>query len=401
MNNIRRKYPFKDYLQKGKSLLILGPRGSGKSFYLQSLLKDLGTPTFHLDLLKSEHFEKYLKTPEHLRKEIAFQLKDKKKLFVFIDEIQKVPKLLNEVHSLIETYKEVCPFILTGSSARKLKKADSNLLAGRALYFPFYPFNHQEVDFSLSLDQILQFGTLPESFCEKDLSLRLAYLKTYTQLYLKEEILQEALVRNIAGFTKFLEVAAFMNASPIKYSKLAKQVNMHASSIQGHYQILEDTLLAIRLPAFTNSIKKQLQHMPKYYFFDNGVLNSLRGELNTELKESSYRYGQLFENLVVNEIYRLNRLEGYDYSIYHYRTNHGVEIDLILQKNIKSPPIAIEIKSSPNPSYQDVKSLNTLLEEYPQAKRYVLCRCEYPYEDNGIVFLPFLDGIKQVLETEA
>jgi uncharacterized protein len=157
-------------------------------------------------------------------------------------------------------------------------------------------------------------------------------------------------------------------------------------------------LIAVKIPAWTFSIRKQLLKMPKYYFFDNGVLNSLTGELKTELKESSYRFGRLFENFVVNEIIRYNSLMGFDYNLYHYRTNHGTEIDLILQKNIKSPPIAIEIKSATNPKWTDVKQLAHFHEEFPNSKRIVLCRTLNPYRENEIDFLPFNKGIKQIFQ---
>ena len=222
------------------------------------------------------------------------------------------------------------------------------------------------------------------------------YLKTYTNIYLKEEIQQEALTRNIEGFHRFLELAAFSNASTVNFQKLAKKIGIADKTVKEYYQILEDTLIAHRIPAFTNSLKKQLQKSPKYYFFDNGVLNTLRGEIKTDLLESSFRYGQLFENMMINEIIKYNILFEHDYKIYHYRTNHGLEIDCILQKNIKSEPMAIEIKSSRNPDAEDVKNLHAISEDYPNAKKIVICRASEAYEEQGIMFLPFTAALKLI-----
>ncbi len=242
----------------------------------------------------------------------------------------------------------------------------------------------------------MQYGTLPKSFIEKDIELVEDYLRTYTHIYLKEEIQQESLTRNIDIFSRFLEFAAFENGHPVNYSKIGKQLGISLKTVQGHYQILEDTLIITKIPAWTFSIRKQMIKMPKYYFFDNGVLNSLTGELKTELKESSYRFGNLFENLVINEIIRYNTLMKFDYRLYHYRTNHGMEIDLILQKNIKYPPIAVEIKSGTNPEAVSIKQLKIFKEEFPNSNCYVLCRTPYSYKEDNIIFLPFQDGIKHI-----
>lgn len=242
----------------------------------------------------------------------------------------------------------------------------------------------------------MQYGTLPTAFLEKDIDLVENYLRTYTHIYLKEEIQQESLTRNIEIFARFLEFAAFENGNPINYSKIAKQLGVSLKTVQGHYQILEDTLIVTKIPAWTFSIRKQMIQMPKYYFFDNGVLNSLTGELKTDLKESSYRFGNLFENLVINEIIRYNILMEFDFKLYHYRTNHGSEIDIILQKNIKYPPVAVEIKSNTNPETIDVKQLKNFKEDFPDANCFVLCRTSHPYKIDDVTFLPFQDGIKEL-----
>lgn len=391
----KRYTKIENLLKKNQSVLILGPRGTGKSYYINHLLKSKREPIV-IDLLETESYERFLKSPGALAKIITYALESTAQVIVFIDEVQKVPALLNEVHRLIETFGKKILFILTGSSARKLRKSHANLLAGRAIYIPFFPFNILEIDLFKDFDKAMQYGTLPKAFLEKDIDLVENYLRTYTHIYLKEEIQQESLTRNIDIFSRFLEFAAFENGHPVNYSKIAKQLGVSLKTVQGHYQILEDTLIITKIPAWTFSIRKQMIQMPKYYFFDNGVLNSLTGELKTELKESSYRFGNLFENLVLNEIIRYNILMEFDYSLYHYRTNHGSEIDLILQKNIKYPPIAVEIKSGTNPTIADVKQLKVFKEEFPDSNCYVLCRTPYPYKENNITFFPFQDGIKQM-----
>ena len=393
---IKRINRIEKFLKSKKSLLILGPRGSGKTYYINSLLNSMKQDFFCIDLLETDTYRKYLLSPYLLRKEIEFKMQSIKILYVFIDEIQKVPDLFSEVHKLIEIYKKRCIFILTVSSARKLKSKEVDLLSGRALYMPFFPFTIQEVDFNLHLLKILQFGTLPDAFLEQDNEIIIEYLKTYTHLYLKEEILQESLLRNIEGFGRFLELAAFTNGSPVNYTKISKQVGLNDRTIKEYFQILEDTLLIKRIPAWTYSIKKQIQKSAKYYFFDNGLINALRGELKTELRESSYRFGHLFENMVINEIIKYNIMNNYDYNIFHYRTNHNIEIDLIIQQNIHTNPIAIEIKSSTFPDYKDVKNLFDIKADYPDARLVCFCRCKEAYQDKGISFLPFDKGIVEI-----
>lgn len=394
MNRINK---LKSLLEKKQSLLILGPRGAGKTWYIKTLLKD-SPNTLTLDLLENDVYLKYLKQPSLLRKEIEYILDKTTGLLVFIDEVQKLPVLLDEVHRTIEDFKGHCQFVLTGSSARKLRKAHANLLAGRALYIHFVPFHFREIDFVKHLDKILQYGTLPSAFLEEDEEVVIHYLKTYTDTYLKEEIREEALSRNVADFSKFLELAAFENGSPVNYLKMGRQVGVSDNTIRTHYEILEDTLIATRVPAWTYSLKKQLTHSAKYYFFDNGLINALTGELRTELRKSSYRYGKLFENIAINEILRYNQLEGFDYSYYHYRDSKGGEIDLILQKNIKSPPIAIEIKSTDMPLEKEFPTLLSFQRENPEARLYILCNCKHSFEANGVTYLSFPGGIPELFQ---
>lgn len=399
---IKRITNIREFVDKKKSVLIFGPRGSGKSFFIQDLLKQKrqeGIQTVYIDLLVDDVYRKYQTNPTLLKQEIEWQLsRDAAFLAICIDEIQKLPVLLDLVHHLIEAFPAQLQFILSGSSARKLKKTHANMLAGRALSFSFYPFCIDEIDMNRHLFQILLHGSLPSSFLEEDVPSRIQYLKTYVATYLKEEILQEAITRKIDIFSKFLECAAFLNGTPINYSKIAKQLRVSYNTVHAHFQILEDTLLVHRISAFDASIKRQLMQAPKYYFFDNGIITALTGELSIELKESSYRFGQLFENLVVNELLKYNSRQNESFRFYHYRTTTGIEIDLIAQKNLQAVPVAIEIKSQVNPRFETVKSLCDIETDFPTAKKIVLCRCDKPYIEKGVTFYPFIEGIKAVFE---
>jgi predicted AAA+ superfamily ATPase len=385
-------------LKKKQSLLILGPRGTGKSYFINKLL-DTGALGEHIkiNLLYSEDYRVYLNNPSHLAKQVrALVSKATRSAYVFIDEIQLIPELLNEVHALIEELGPKAVFILTGSSARKLKRGDVNLLAGRAALINFFPISSLEYDFELYFDQIIKYGTLPKIINEADSEIVEAYLNTYTHTYLKEEIQQEALVRNLPAFARFLELAAQHNGQPINCSKIAKLLGVSANTIASYYSILEETLIAAAIPSWTHSVKHQLQQSPRYYFFDHGIVRTLCGELRSELTSSSFRFGAMFEALVVNELIKAMSINNSPLKLYSFRNRSNKEIDLVLQSGPFATPIGVEIKSATAPTASDVRHLKLLKEENSNAKLVVLCRCKYPYEDAGILFEPFLSGIKKI-----
>jgi len=402
---VERIYQFQELLLKQRSLLVLGPRGTGKSSFVRQLLKVWGVSGMEIDLLKGEQFRRYLSNPEQLRADIAGKLSalesrhvpDAKPLLVFIDEIQLVPALLNEVHSLIETYKPALNFILTGSSLRKLKRSGANLLAGRALLQSFFPLTCEELDFTTNLDTIVCRGTLPTAFFEVNFPLLREFLATYTTTYLKEEIQREAEVRNVEAFHRFLEIAAQANGQPINYSSIGKDAKVSGDTVKEYFTILEDTLIATKIPAWTHSKREQLRKAPKYYFFDNGVMLSTGNQLIESVGRSSKIFGQLFENVVVNEVIRINAIHKLGFQLYHYRTDGGKEIDLILQRTPFDPPIGIEVKSASRPTPADVAPLKLLLDENSSADLRVFCTTPVPYEMDGIKFLPFVEGVKGLL----
>ena len=371
------------------SAFLLGARGTGKTFLAREFLKDRRHLTF--ELLKGETFTRYLGHPEYLRHEIERALKDDC-LTVCIDEVQKLPQLLDEVHQLLSEHEKKVRFILTGSSARKLKRIGANMLAGRAYTAQLFPLTCAE--YNLPVEAALHYGTLPGviSSEQPELSLR-AYFGTY----LKEEIIAEAVTRKLDVFTRFLEVAAQYDGKPVNFSELARALKSTPHTVASYYEILEQTLIAIRLPGWSRSVRKQLLQAPKYYFFDCGVLNAVRGELAITPQPGTNRFGSLFENSVINEFFRQNSYHRKDFTFSYWRTRDNQEVDLICSKGNFEDPIAVEIKSSSAPSSQDLKHLHVFSDEYPQAKLYCLCTTPHAFVLDGVQIAPWKDGIKAVL----
>ncbi len=379
-------------LLEKKSILLLGPRATGKSQLIHSLANDFKNCYF-FDLLKGSSFQRYISDPGLFGAEVRHLLKKSSELtLIIVDEIQKIPALLDEVHSLIEEYKNQVRFILTGSSARKLKKSGANLLAGRALVKFLHPLSSLEL--SINFDRALQFGTLPEVYLEEDLSIEI--LESYTLTYLKEEIQQEALTRNLGRFSKFLEIAAQMNAEPINFTKLAKQIGVTNKTAIDYFSILEDTLITMRIDGWAESVRHQLLQAPKYYFFDCGVLNALTGELRTELKTSSYRFGKLFETFVIQELRRLNDYLALGYRFHYWRSENS-EVDLIVSRTLSKPLFAIEIKSAFKRGTDEVKGLKIFQTEYTKVKLLCICRTEVSYGNEGIDFVSLQEAL-QILQ---
>ena len=373
------KLPFKK-----NSVFLFGPRQVGKS----TLVKHLLAAENHLeiDLLKGEILLKYKANPSLLRAETDFLARKNKKGYVFIDEIQKCPELLNEVHFLIEQYGRHVIFILTGSSARKLKRVSVNMLAGRAWQFFLFPFTHTELGEKFNLDDALFRGTLPPIIND---SVEDAFrtLRTYSQTYLKEEILNEALVRNIGAFSRFLDIAADQSGGIVNYSTISRETGVSSKTIKGYYQILEDTLIAIKLEPYLKSARKRLIMHPKYYLFDTGIINAINGRISIPPVQGSTIYGMLFEHFVILETFRLIHYTEKAYKIYHWRSAHGAEVDLVLESG--DSLWAIEIKSSPIVKQGALKGLKSFTEDHPRAKPVCVSTCDNPYMAGDIQVVPW------------
>lgn len=373
------KLPFKK-----RSLFLFGPRQVGKS----TLLKHLLSNTNHLmiDLLKGEVLTKYKSSPELLRSEVEFILNRQKKAFVFIDEIQKCPELLDEIHYLIEQFPAKVFFILSGSSARKLKRSSANMLAGRAWRFFLFPLTHLELKEAFELDKILLFGSLP-SVIQDSFEDAARTLNAYIEIYLREEILTEALVRNFAAFSRFLNIAADQSGSIVNYSTISRDTGVNSKTIKGYYEILEDSLLAVKLEPYLKSSRKRLIMHPKYYLFDMGVINAICGRTALSVTQGSSTYGMLFEHFIILETFRLINYAEKPYKLHHWRTSSGAEVDLIIET--ADCLWAIEIKSSLIVKQGSLKGLKSFMKDYPEAIPLCVSICDNPYTAGQFPIIPW------------
>lgn len=335
-----------------QSFYIFGPRGTGKSTYLKNQFKiDFKNQSFYqINLLDYTYFDRYASNPTYLKNDLI--ILSPKPDWIVIDEIQKIPALLDLVHLLIEDHK--LKFILTGSSARKLKRGSGNLLAGRAFNYKLHPLVYKEVKYLTTLNHILNWGSLPKIFSLSDEEKK-EFLRSYTQTYLKEEILEELLVRNGNAFRNFLKIAGHENGHCLNYSKISKDINADRKTVENYFQILEDTLIGFFLPAFHRSARKSVKQQPKFYIFDLGVKKALTNELDSIYIEKTSSYGNAFEHFIICEVFRLNTYYRCDFELHHYQTTAGGEIDLILTKGRKT--IAIEIKSTEKIDIVEVNKL--------------------------------------------
>lgn len=369
---------------KRKSVFLFGPRQVGKSTLVKHLLADMDC--LEIDLLKGDILLKYKKNPSLLRAEIEFLLRNKDSVFVFIDEIQKCPELLNDVHYLIEKFKGKVSFILTGSSARKLKRVSVNMLAGRAWQFFLFPFTHVELGERFDIDDVLLRGTLPPVI-DESLEDGFRTLTAYVQTYLKEEILDEAIVRNIGAFSRFLDMAADQSGKIVNFSTISRESGVSGKTVKGYYQILEDTLIAIKLEPYLKSARKRLTMHPKYYLFDIGVVNAINGRSSVSSVKGTTVYGMLFEHFVILETYRLIHYAEKPFRVFHWRSSHGAEVDLIVETS--DGLWAIEIKSSPIVKSGVLKGLRSFMKDHPNAKPLCVSICDTPYMAGDIPVIPW------------
>lgn len=307
---------------------------------------------------------------------------------IVIDEIQKIPSLLDEVHELIES--KGVQFILTGSSARKLRRGGANLLAGRAYTYHLFPLTFNEIGADFDLERALKIGTLPVLW-ESNKEDSHEFLKAYTETYLKEEIAAEGLVRNIGPFAQFLDIAAANDGETVNYSNIARVCSISVKTVQQYYQILEDTFLAFRLPAWVKSARRRLVSHPRFYFFDTGVTNALAHTLSEQLNPQIR--GRRFEQFVICQIMAFIDYKRLDIQPYYWRTNHGAEVDVLLCKGNKIV-YALEIKSSKNIAGERLTGLKSFLEDNSDVPAYVLCADQNRrLLDNNITVLNWNDFI--------
>ena len=302
-----------------------------------------------------------------------------------------LPKLLDIVHLLIE--KKKLKFILTGSSARKLRRESANLLAGRAFNYQMFPLTHIELNEKFDLDFVLQWGSLPKIFSlvEQD---RNEFLRSYSQTYLKEEILQEQIVRNGQAFRNFLEVAAQENGKSLNFTKIARDIAIDTKTAQSYFQILEDTLVGFFLPAFHQSIRKSVKQQPKFYLFDLGIKKALEHSLQQKVLPRTSSYGQAFEHFIICECYRLNIYFQKDYTLSHYQTSAGGEIDLVLKRGRRL--YAVEIKSTDSPDPVDIRSTARVAQALNPTKTFLVSQDPVPSQFEDIECVHWREFLKRI-----
>lgn len=369
-----------------KSFLLLGPRGTGKSTWLA----DAFPRALTIDLLDSTRFLALSRDPASLGRLVAPLRRGD---WVVIDEIQRVPALLDEVHRLYEQKRGI-HFALSGSSARKLRRAGANLLAGRALQLHMFPFLWPEYRAAWRLEQACEWGTLP--LVVSDPEHRAQTLATYVETYLKEEITAEALVRRLDPFVRVLMAAGLYNGQILNLENLSRESEVKRTTVERYFQILEDTLLASRVPAVSLGIRTKETNHPKFFLFDAGVARAAAG-LADEPVDSVWR-GFAFESLVLHEMRGYATLAGKNRPIFHYSVSGGFDIDFLVQtrsKTLSSPRqfVAIEVKLGRQFKPNWTKGLNVLLRECKKSvpRGIIVYQGKDRLASNGIDIMPAAD----------
>lgn len=365
----------------GKSFFLFGPRGTGKSSWLRDRLRE----AVYLDLLESDVYAALLASPQRLEGMLPAGHRG----WVVLDEVQKVPAVLDEVHRLIE--RGGLHFALTGSSARKLKRRDVNLLAGRALTLRMHPLTAAELGDDFDLGYSLRHGQLPAAYVEKRPA---AFLKSYVQTYLREEVQQEGLTRNLGAFARFLESASFSQASVLNVSAVARECSVERKVVEDYIAILEDLLLAVRIPVFRRRAKRKVVTHPKLFLFDAGVYRAIRprGPLDTPEEID----GAALETLVLQELRAANDYGELGYDIFYWRAASGLEVDFVLygERGLH----AIEVKRAARLHDRDLAGLEAFRHDYPMAKPLLLYTGARAYQERGIPVRPVAEVLTTLAE---
>lgn len=363
------------------SIFLFGARQTGKS----TILRQQFPGSIYIDLLDSQVKSRYERRPVLIYE----TLKDKAAgTIVIIDEIPEVPQLLNEVHRLIS--EKGLLFILCGSSARKLKRKGYNTLGGRAFPTFLFPFVSAELaDFDI--DKAVNCGMLPPHYLAQNPWRKLS---AYIDVYLKEEIKEEALVRNLGAFQRFLEVAALTDGEMVNYNNIAQDCGVSAATVASYFDILEDTLVGYRLPAFTRVMKRRLVQAPRFYYFDVGIANHLLHR--KDLVRGTTAYGHAFEHLVIQELYAFLHYRHSDEKLSFWRTYTGVEVDAV----IGDARVAIEIKSVEEVLPRHVKGLLSFGDDYPESRRLIVSLDPFNRSVNGVEAIYVYDFFRMLWNGE-
>lgn len=361
-----------------ESIFFWGARQTGKS----TLLKQLFPAAHYYDLLLSDEYSRLRFRPALLREEC--EMLDEGEL-VIIDEVQKIPALLDEVHWLMT--ERNLRFILCGSSARKLRRCGANLLGGRAIRKTLFPLVSAEIP-DFDIDVALNNGMLPRHYLIKDPRQR---LEAYVGDYLQQEIVAEAVVRRIDSFTRFLQVAALSDAEILNYTKIASDCGVSSKSVKEYFSILEETMLGYHIPAYSKVIRRKLIAAPKFYFFDVGIPNYLMKRI--PLKSGSSEYGHALEHLICQELKAYLSYRGIDKNLSYWRTSdHRYEVDFI----VGDAEVAIEVKSSETVDSSETRGLRAFAEEHPSARLIIVSMEQRPRRHKDIEIWPAREFLRKL-----
>ncbi|HMO18505.1 MAG TPA: AAA family ATPase [Oligoflexia bacterium] len=362
-------------LPKKQHFFLFGPRQTGKTTLVRNSFS--ADQLFEVNLLENKTYSTLKANPSILYSEVK-ALKPSC-THIFIDEVQKVPELLDEIQILID---EKIPqkFIISGSSARKLKRGQANLLGGRAWREVLFPLTLDELPQNYYLEQILSRGTLvPNVLADNDYESAMN-LRSYSEVYLNEEIIAEGVSRNLGAFIRFLTIAAQCNGEQLNYANISRDVLMSAPSVKEYFTILEETLIGSFLPSFSFSERKKFKVSPKFYFFDTGVLRAMQGQLSVDLQPQTFAYGNYFETWIVNQVATISSYLRKDLKLSFLRTTNNAEVDLIIETPA-GKVIGVEIKSKQVPDQRDFGAGFAALKSLvPNTS----CICVYPGRNSRV-----------------
>jgi len=366
---------------ENESVFLFGARQTGKT----TLVKERFPEARYYDLLKSDVFERLFRAPWLFREELDLCSPDE---LVIVDEIQKIPQLLDEVHWLIHNRR--LRFLLCGSSARKLRRCGANLLGGRAIKEVLYPLVSAEIpDFDII--KAVNHGLLPQHYLSSNPRKK---LQAYIGNYLLQEIQEEALLRNLRTFARFLDVAALTNGEMVNFTNIASDCGISSPTVKEYFSILEETMFGYFVPSFAKTVKRRVLQAPKFYLFDVGVANYLTKRKS--LQPGSLDFGKAFEHLMIHELTAFLSYSFSEESLSYWRTTNGYEVDVVLG----DAQVAIEIKSCEEVQSRHLKGLKAFSEEYPQARLIAVSLDPNPRRMNGVEIYPVADFLKKLWNGE-
>lgn len=369
----------KDQFKPGISCFVLGPRGTGKTYWLRHLFPS----AVFVDLLEARTFNMLAADPQRLGNLISASTDGP----IIIDEIQKLPSLLDEIHRLIEARN--LWFILTGSSARKLRRSGVNLLGGRAVTKHFHPLTAAELGDSFDFDKAVRFGLLPSIYDPLKHVPPDEYLQSYVQTYLKEEVMQEGLTRNLSSFSRFLETASFSQGQLLNISEVSRECRIKRKLAESYFGILEDLLIGVCLPPFQKRARRRIIQHPKFFLFDAGVFRAVRprGPLDAPAEID----GASLETLVLQHLRAVMSWRNSEGTISYWRTSTGLEVDFVVYA--ADAFAAIEVKRKRNITSHDLNGMRAFASEYPEAARIILYGGDHKEEIGGIQLIPIAKAL--------